>query len=123
MASMVANHQKSLKNHQKKEADFHLIKLTVPPSKKSKKLEFLLEGKNSSYNIFLHLSGKNFNFILFSPPDSNKSSEAATSPDKNGPLSPISSNSQSPQTSQRRKKIQPARRLPEDQIKTVKVEL
>ena len=59
----------------------------------------------------------------FSPPDSNKSSEAATSPDKNGPLSPISSNSQSPQTSQRRKKIQPARRLPEDQIKTVKVEL
>ena len=60
---------------------------------------------------------------FFSPPDSNKSSEAATSPDKNGPLSPISSNSQSPQTSQRRKKIQPARRLPEDQIKTVKVEL
>ena len=49
MGSMVVNHQKSLKNHQKKEADFHLIKLTVPPLKKLKKLEFLLEGKNYSY--------------------------------------------------------------------------
>ena len=51
MGSMVVNHQKSLKNHQKKEADFHLIKLTVPPLKKLKKLEFLLEGKNCSYNM------------------------------------------------------------------------
>ena len=48
---MVVNLQKSLKNHQKKEAVFPLIKLTVPQLKKLKKLEFLLEGKNYSYNL------------------------------------------------------------------------
>ena len=46
MDSMVENHQKYLKNHQKKEVDFRLIKLMVPPLKKLKKLEFPLEGKN-----------------------------------------------------------------------------
>ena len=51
MASMVVNLQKSLKNHQKKEAVFPLIKLMVPLSKKSKKPEFLLEGKNYSYHL------------------------------------------------------------------------
>lgn len=47
-----------------------------------------------------------------SPPEVSKS-PPLESPEKTGPLSPISSNSQSPQTSQRRKKIAPARRLPE----------
>ena len=52
MDSVVVSHQKYLKNHQKKEADFHLIKLMVLPSKKLKKLEFRLAGK-IYINIFL----------------------------------------------------------------------
>ena len=48
MDSVVVSHRKFLKNHQKKEADFLLIKLMVLPSKKLKKLEFRLEGKFKS---------------------------------------------------------------------------
>ena len=48
MDSVVVSHRKYLKNHQKKEADFLLIKLMVLPSKKLKKLEFRLEGKFKS---------------------------------------------------------------------------
>ena len=51
MDSVVVSHLKYLKNHQKNEVDFHLIKLMVLPSKKLKKLEFRLEGKSESFDL------------------------------------------------------------------------
>ena len=64
MDSVVVSHQKYLKNHQKKEADSHLIKLMVLPSKKLKKLEFRLAGKIFFFLTFhVFLTSFNSTFI------------------------------------------------------------
>ena len=63
MDSVVVSHRKFLKNHQKKEADFHLIKLMVRPSKKLKKLEFRLAGKILFLTFHDFLTSFNSTFI------------------------------------------------------------
>ena len=61
--------------------------------------------------------------IIFSP---QESSPLSLSPEHKAPddsaMSPISNNSQSPNTSQRRKKVPPARRIPDEVAKMIKVE-
>ena len=63
MDSAVVSLQKYPKNHQKKEADFHLIKLMVLPSKKLKKLEFRLAGKILFLTFHDFLTSFNLTFI------------------------------------------------------------